>query len=101
MSSGLRVAAAVALAVNVSAGARTPVLKLDTEVTVLRATGALPAHIANQFDDPIGIAEATTGEYILLDRRAHTVYGIDRAKTRVRKIVEVGFEKGRVLGPGV
>jgi len=70
-------------------------------VEVLRATGALPAHIANQFDEPIGFVEASNGEYILLDRRAHTVYGIDRAKTRVRKIVEVGFEKGRVLGPGV
>jgi hypothetical protein len=68
---------------------------------VLRATGALPAHIANQFDEPIGFAQASNGEYILLDRRAHTVYGIDREKTRVRKIVEVGFEKGRVLGPGV
>ena len=68
---------------------------------ILRATGGLPAHIANQFEEPIGFAEAPNGEYILLDRRAHTVYSIDRAKTRARKLIEVGFEKGRVLGPGV
>jgi hypothetical protein len=70
-------------------------------VDVLRATGGLPAHIANQFEEPIGFAEATTGEFVVLDRRAHTVYLIDRDKKAARKIIEIGFEKGRVLGPGV
>jgi len=68
---------------------------------VLRATGGLPAHIANQFEEPLGFAEATTGEFVVLDRRAHTVYLIDREKKAARKIIEIGFEKGRVLGPGV
>jgi hypothetical protein len=70
-------------------------------VDVLRATGGLPAHIANQFEEPLGFAEATTGEFVVLDRRAHTVYLIDREKKAARKIIEIGFEKGRVLGPGV
>ena len=70
-------------------------------VDVRRATGGLPAHIANQFEEPLGFAEATTGEFVVLDRRAHTVYLIDREKKAARKIIEIGFEKGRVLGPGV
>ena len=68
---------------------------------ILRATGGIPAHIANQFEEPLGFAEATTGEFVVLDRRAHTVYLIDRDKKAARKIIEIGFEKGRVLGPGV
>ena len=71
------------------------------DVEVLRAIGGLPAHIANQFEDPIGFAEATTGDFVVLDRRAHTVYRIDRGKTGATKVIEIGFEKGRVLGPGV
>jgi hypothetical protein len=76
-------------------------VKASSAVDILRATGGLPAHIANQFEEPIGFAEATTGEFVVLDRRAHTVYLIDRDKKAARKIIEIGFEKGRVLGPGV
>ena len=70
-------------------------------VEILNATGGLPAHIVNTFEDPIGFAEATTGESIVLDRRAHTVYAINRQKTAVRKVIVVGFEEGKVLRPGV
>ena len=70
-------------------------------VDVLTATGGLPAHIANAFEDPIGFAEASTGESIVLDRRAHTIYSVNRQKTSVRTVIVVGFEKGKVLGPGV
>jgi hypothetical protein len=72
-----------------------------TPVEILNATGGLPTHIANTFEDPIGFAEATTGESIVLDRRAHTVYSVNRQKTAVRKVIVVGFETGKVLGPGV
>ena len=90
------VAAAVLMALG---GALVP--SATPDVTVLRAIGGLPAHIANQFEEPIGFAEATTGEFVVLDRRAHTVYLIDRERKTARKIIEIGFEKGRVLGPGV
>jgi hypothetical protein len=78
-----------------------PVSRVGTSVEVLRASGGLPAHIVGQFEDPVGFAEASDGRFVVLDRRAHTIYVIDRAKTAARKLVEVGFEKGRVLGPGV
>lgn len=91
---------AVAAAACALAGALTSG-DAPTDITILRAIGGLPAHIANSFEEPIGFAEATTGEFVVLDRRAHTVYLIDREKKAARKIIEIGFEKGRVLGPGV
>lgn len=70
-------------------------------IEILEATGGLPAHIVGQFTDPIGFAEATTGEYVVLDRRAHTVWTVDAKKTRAQKVLQVGYEEGRVLRPGV
>ena len=70
-------------------------------VDVLTATGGLPAHIVGGFFDPIGFAETTTGEYVVLDRRAHTIYTVDARKTAARKAIAVGFEEGKVLQPGV
>ena len=67
----------------------------------LAAIGGLPAHIANRFEEPIGFAQASSGEYIVLDRRAHTVYTVDAKKTAATKVLEIGFEKGRVLQPAV
>ncbi|HXT69757.1 MAG TPA: hypothetical protein VN700_08375 [Vicinamibacterales bacterium] len=68
---------------------------------ILNATGGLPAHIVGQFSDAIGFAETSTGESIVLDRRAHTLYAVNRQKTSVRKVLVVGFEEGKVLRPGV
>jgi len=68
-------------------------------VEILDATGGLPAHIAGRFTDPVAFAETSDGEYLVLDRRKHTVYGVDRAKTRLRTIIEVGVESGKVLQP--
>ena len=70
-------------------------------VETLVATGGLPAHIVGLFQDPIGFAEASTGESIVLDRRAHTIYSINRQRTAARKVIVVGFEEGKVLRPGV
>lgn len=70
-------------------------------VEVLTATGGLPAHIVGLFSEPIGYAEATTGESVVLDRRAHTIWAINRQKTAARKVIVVGFEEGKVLQPGV
>ena len=70
-------------------------------VETLTSIGGLPAHIVGQFEDPIGFAEASNGEAIVLDRRAHTVYAIDKARKAARRLVAIGFEEGKVLQPGV
>src|SRR5262245_641098 len=68
-------------------------------VGVLKAAGGLPASIVGQFIDPVGFVEATTGEFLVLDRREHTVYSVNAKKTSVKKVLQVGFEEGRVLQP--
>ena len=71
-----------------------------TDVQTLKATGGLPAHIVAKFGEPIGYVEASNGDAIVLDRRAHMVYSVNRARTAVRTIVNVGLEKGAVVTPG-
>lgn len=66
----------------------------------LRATGALPVHITGRFQDPVGYGVTTTGEYIVLDRRGHTVYVIDSTRKSVRQTLTVGFEPGKLFVPG-
>jgi hypothetical protein len=68
---------------------------------VLKPVGGLPAHIAGRFQDPIGFAQTESGEYLVLDRRAHTVYAVDPARRNVREVIQIGFEQGRELGAGV
>src|SRR5262245_61995850 len=70
-------------------------------VEILTSIGGLPPHIVGTFEDPIGYAETTTGESLILDRRAHTVYAVNRQKTAARKVIVIGFEQGKVLQPGV
>jgi len=69
------------------------------EVDVLQSTGGLPAHIVGAFEEPLEFDEAANGVYYVFDRRAHTVYQVDASATTVRKIVEIGFEEGRILQP--
>ena len=70
-------------------------------VDILHATDGLPAYMVGQFEDPIGFVQTSTGEFLVLDRRAHTVFGVNAARTTMRKVLQVGFEQGRVLEPGV
>src|SRR5712664_4916414 len=66
---------------------------------VLRSTGAVPAHVAGRFREPIGFQQSASGQYFVFDRRAHTVYGIDETQTSVWEIVQIGPEAGRILDP--
>ena len=58
-------------------------------------------HLAGTLADPVAYARATTGEYVILDRRAHAVYVVDAKQTALRKILEIGFDKGQVISPSV
>ena len=76
-----------------------PRLPRGGAVEILEAIGGLPAHIAGRFTDPVAFAQTTGGEYLVLDRRKHTVHGVDREKTRVRTVIEIGIESGKLLQP--
>ncbi|NOT24964.1 MAG: hypothetical protein HOP16_02570 [Acidobacteria bacterium] len=74
---------------------------LDAALTVetLRSTGGLPPHIVGVFEEPIGFQQSGDGSYVVFDRRGHTVYRVDAARTSTSKIVEIGQEVGRIIQP--
>jgi len=61
--------------------------------------GSLPPHIVGLFFEPINFQQARSGTYYVFDRRGHTVYVVDEARTMARKVLEIGYEEGRVLQP--
>ena len=65
----------------------------------LRPVSALPAELCNQFREPVAFAQLPNGQYLVLDRRDHTVSSIDKARTKVTTLVRAGMEKGNVLQP--
>jgi hypothetical protein len=67
---------------------------------VLRPTGAVPAGIAATFLDPIAFVETSTGEAIVLDRRASAVYAIDAARKDVRPLLRAGSDERGLVSPG-
>jgi len=68
-------------------------------VDVLRSVGGIPPHIVGTFENPVGFQQVSDGTYYVFDRRAHVVYSIDAARTKVQKIVEIGGEEGRIIQP--
>jgi hypothetical protein len=67
---------------------------------ILRPTGALPADLAATFLDPIACVETSTGEGIVLDRKASVVYVIDSARKTVRPLLEAGSDERGLVSPG-
>lgn len=92
---------AVSLGLSLAGVQATAPVRQDAaaRVDVIRATGGLPAHIAGQFREPVGFAQASSGEYVVLDRRAHTVFVVDRDMTTVRQVIELGYADGQLLSP--
>lgn len=68
-------------------------------VEVLRSVAGLPPHIVGLFEEPLGFQQTPDGPYYVFDRRGHTVYTVDAAKTTARKLVEIGQEQGRLIQP--
>ncbi len=68
-------------------------------VEVLKPTGSLPPSIQSTISLAVSCAQTRVGEYVILDRRAHTIYAVNPARTTSRRVVQIGTEKGRVLQP--
>ena len=66
---------------------------------ILRSVSSLPPHIVGMFEEPTNFQQAPTGVYYVFDRRAHSVYTIDPARTAARKAVDIGPESGRIIEP--
>jgi hypothetical protein len=72
----------------------------SSDPTVLRPTGALPAGIAAMFLDPMAFVETSSGEAIVLDRRASAVYAIDSARKNARLLLQAGSDERGLVTPG-
>jgi hypothetical protein len=66
---------------------------------VLTATGGLPFDIAGIFKEPSAFEQLRSGQYLVFDRRAHAVFGVDARQTTAWKLVDIGQEPGRLLDP--
>jgi hypothetical protein len=66
---------------------------------VLSSVNAVPAHIAGAFKTPLAYQMQADGSAYVFDRRDHTVYRIDAARTKAAAVVQIGAEAGRLLQP--
>lgn len=66
---------------------------------VLPSVNAMPAHISGAFNTPIAYQTQADGTSYVFDRREHTVYRIDAARTKAAAVVQIGAEAGRLLQP--
>jgi hypothetical protein len=91
----LRTSVALALIFVATAAVRPGALQTE----LLRSVGSLPPHIVGLFEEPASFQQAATGVYYVFDRRGHSVYTIDPARTAARKAVDIGQEAGRIIEP--
>jgi len=68
-------------------------------VDVLEPVSGLPAHVFARFQQPATVVVTSTGDYLVLDRRAHTVFRVNPSGQIVRPILGIGHEPGRLLRP--
>ena len=68
-------------------------------VEILSSIGGLPPEIVGVYREPAAFQQLTSGQYLVFDRRAHAVFGVDAGKTTTWKLVDIGQEPGRVLDP--
>ena len=70
-----------------------------SHVEILRSTGGLAADVVGLFQEPAAFQRAPNGDYLVLDRRGHVVYRVPPTGTDATKIVQIGPETGRIVGP--
>ena len=69
------------------------------DVEILRSTGGLAADVVGLLREPAAFQRAPDGSYLVLDRRGHVVYRVLRSGTDATKVVQIGPESGRIVGP--
>ena len=74
-------------------------LQSAMRVETLASVGGLPPEIVGVYREPAVFQQMASGQYLVFDRRAHAVFGVDAAATTTWKLVDIGEEPGRVLDP--
>jgi hypothetical protein len=95
LAAGISIAAALGLHSGAAAtGATSAALPVET----LRPVASMPAHLAGAFTDLAACHTTPDGDYLVFDRRAHSVYRVP-PKGPARQIIQIGVEPGRILLP--
>ena len=69
-------------------------------VETLRSIASLPAHVAGSFQDFAACHVTPEGDFLIFDRRAHSVYRVARDGAGGPKmILQIGVKKGEILRP--
>ena len=69
-------------------------------VETLRSIASLPAHVAGAFQDFAACHVTPEGDFLVFDRRAHSVYRVARdGAGGPKKILQIGVKKGEILRP--
>ena len=68
-------------------------------VITLDSIDAMPAHVAGTFEDALAYQRLPDGTAYVFDRRGHTVYRVDAARSVATAVVRIGVEEGRILMP--
>lgn len=76
-----------------------PVMASPGRIDTLRSVGGLSPDVAGLFREPLDLQQIASGQYLVFDRRGHTVHAVDAAGRSSRKLVEIGGESGRVIEP--
>ena len=70
------------------------------QTSALRPRSALPAHLVGTFEDFAACHVTPDGDFLVFDRRAHSVYRVARdGEGGAKKIVQIGVKKGEILRP--
>ena len=64
----------------------------------LRPSRSLPPHVVGQFRDPSVFQQSTSGEYLIFDRGAQSVYRVGSRSESATELVNIGPEEGHILG---
>jgi hypothetical protein len=88
-----------AIAIPALEGRQTVRLAASGRVETVRSIAALPPDLAGQFAEPAGFVQLPSGDYLVFDRRGHTVFRVDPGFGAARPLVSIGVEPGRILLP--
>jgi hypothetical protein len=66
---------------------------------VLRSVRGVPPDIVGEFRLPTAFEQDASGQYFVLDRRGHAVYGMDAGISGAWRVVHIGREAGRIIDP--
>lgn len=68
-------------------------------VEILTPMGGLPPNLVGQMREPAAFVETPDGRFVIFDKRAQQIYGVDAARKTLTTLVAIGPSDGEILQP--